>query len=175
MMKGDQENMDAIQIAQVINDSGLSLENARKEGLLPMNVKAARKILKEGGYDYDRATKQWTVSQVSNPLPPVTKVTNELLPSATVILNDDELTALKQLAQQLINSNMSITPVLYDNPDIELYDRTRKLEKGVTTRKTYVVDDAIAIRFDKLADRANIDKSQLLTLALTDFLAKYEG
>lgn len=61
------------------------------------------------------------------------------------------------------------------NVDVQLYERTRNLEKGNTTRKIYVVEEQIATRFDAIADRSNIDKSQLLTLALTDFLAKYGG
>jgi len=154
----------ADEIAKIVNDSGLSLEAARKEGLLPMNVKAARKIMNEGGYFYDRTTKKWELAA------PKTK---DDPPATTVFLNEDELTALKQLAQQLLNKD--VTEVINGNADVQLYERTRKLEKGTTTRKTYVVDDLIANRFDALADRSNIDKSQLLTLALTDFLTKYDG
>lgn len=162
------------EIAKKVNDSGLSLENARKEGLLPMNVKAARRILKEGGYDYDRTTKQWAVS-VTVPTTKEQATPAKLLPMPTVFLNDDELKALKQLAQQVLRSNMNVTAITYDNPDIELYERTHTLEKGDTTRKTYVIDNQIANRFDSLSERSNIDRSQLLSLALTDFLDKYNG
>ena len=155
--------INAAEIARIVNDSGLSLEQLRKDGLLPVNVKAARKIMNEGGYFYDRTAKQWTQDAAA----PIAK------PAAA--LSDDELNALKQLAQQILNGNKDITAVTNESPDVQLYERTRKLDKGTTTRKTYVVDDQIAARFDALADRSNIDKSQLLTLALTDFLTKYDG
>lgn len=163
--------MKASQIAKIVNDSGLSLENARKKGLLPMNVKAARSILKEENYDYDRGIKKWTINTTQT----ITKnETTEVIKAPTVFLNENEVIALKQLAQQIINGNNFNTEVIHENPNIQLYERTRIMKKDITTRKTYVVSSKIAERFDKIAERSNIDKSQLLTLAIEDFLNKYE-
>jgi len=166
-MEVSQMTVNAAEIARIVNDSGLGLEQLRKDGLLPVNVKAARKIMNDGGYQYDRATKQWTQDAAA----PIAKP----LPAAAAALSDDEVIALKQLAQQILSGNKDVTPVTNESPDVQLYERTRRLPKSTTTRKTYVVDDQIAARFDALADRSNIDKSQLLTLALTDFLTKYDG
>lgn len=165
---------DVHELARIANEAGVSLEAARKAGILPVSDKIARKRLKEGGYVYDRTMKQWLLQQsdvaattASNDAPA------ELLPAPTIMLNNDELTALKQLAQQIINGNMNVTA--YAGDAIELYERTRSIEKGERDRKTYVVDKALSQQFDELAARVNLDKSDLLALALTDFIQRYNN
>ena len=166
------------EIAQIANKHVKPLDYLRKEGLLPVNDKTARRLLKEAGYTYNRTDKQWilnnSASIIPSPVAPTIEPQMELVPALTVTFNDDELTALKHLAQQLIQGNTGITTVTFDNPDMELYNRSRQLEKKSSTRKTYIVEESLASRFDSLADRSNIDKSQLLSLALMDFLTKYE-
>lgn len=155
---------DAQELARILNESGLGLKGAYKAGLLPASDKTISKQLKKAGYTYDAFTKQWQLTETAPTNPPL-----------HIAFNDDELNALKQVAQQLINSNFNITAVSYDSSDIELYERSRKLDKGTRIRKTYVVSEALAARFDAVADRSNIDKSQLLELALSDFLQRYDN
>lgn len=163
---------DVHEIARIVNESGLGLKGAYAAGLLPASDKTISKQLKKGGYAYDTATKQWQLTETAATAP-ADPQQYELLPALSIAFNDDELAALKQVAQQLISGNMNITTVAYDNSDIELYERSRQLEKCPRIRKTYVVSEALAARFDTVADRSNIDKSQLLELALSDFLQRY--
>lgn len=165
---------DVHELAQLVNSTGMGLKSAYKAGLLPASDKTISKQLKKGGYDYDTATKQWILTSsdiaattASNDAPA------ELLPAPTIMLNNDELSALKQLAQQIINGNMNVTA--YAGDAIELYERTRSIEKGERDRKTYVVDKALSQQFDELAARVNLDKSDLLALALTDFMQRYNN
>lgn len=166
----------ATELATLANKAGVPLDVMRKNGDLPFSDKMARRILKEGGYTYNRTSKHWELADTNEQLAataPADPQQYELLPALSIAFNDDELAALKQVAQQLISGNMNITTVAYDNSDIELYERSRQLEKCPRIRKTYVVSEALAARFDTVADRSNIDKSQLLELALSDFLQRY--
>jgi len=164
----------ASELATLVNEAGVPLKTMRKNGDLPFSDKIARRILKEGGYTYNRINKHWELADTNEQLAATTDpLQYELLPSLHIAFNDDELHALKQVAQQLISGNFNTTAVAYDSSDIELYERSRKLDKGTRIRKTYVVSEALAARFDAVADRSNIDKSQLLELALSDFLQRY--
>ena len=170
--------MDAHEIARVLN-TGVSLDNAYAQKLIPYSKAKARMILTNAGYTYIKKTKQWLLlsDQFSNTADVVEvapPLKTDLLPATTVHLNDDELNALKQLAQQIIAGNTFDISVTQGNTDVQLYERTRSLDKGSNTRKTYVIDEAVATRFDAIAERTNLDKSQLLTLALLDFINKYE-
>lgn len=167
---------DVHELARIVNESGLGLKGAYKAGLLPATDKTVSKQLKKGGYAYNRTSKHWELADTNEQIAataPADPQQYELLPALSIAFNDDELAALKQVAQQLISGNMNITTVAYDNSDIELYERSRQLEKSPRIRKTYVVSEALAARFDAVADRSNIDKSQLLELALSDFLQRY--
>lgn len=159
---------DVHELARIVNESGLGLKGAYKAGLLPATDKTVSKQLKKGGYAYNTSTKQWQLSETA-----ATITTSELLPAATVILNDDELAALKQLAQQFIGGNIDITP--YVSADIELYKRTLSIDKANRDRKTFVISKNTALQFDELATRVNLDKSDLLELALADFLQRYNN
>lgn len=165
---------DVHELAQLVNSIGMGLKPAYKAGLLPASDKTISKQLKKGGYDYDTSTKQWILSSsdiaattASNDTPA------ELLPAPTVMLNNDELSALKQLAQQIIRGNMNVTTNAGDA--IELYERTRTISKSERDRKTYVISKPIVQQFDELAARVNLDKSELIELALVDFLQRYNN
>ena len=176
------DTMDVIELVKTINDSGLSLDDARKEGLLPANVKAVRKLLKENGYDYDRAAKQWRTGVT---VPTTKEQATKEQTANTVVFTVEEINALKQIAYEVTQGNTSITATTSGNTkerhvtqasaDITLYERSKLLTKGNTIRKTYVINSEVADLFDSLSDRCNIDKSQLLTLALIDFLEKYNA
>lgn len=164
---------DVHELARLVNGTGMGLKSAYKAGLLPASDKTISKQLKKGGYDYDTSTKQWVLTSSDIAATTAHDTQSELLPAPTVMLNNDELTALKQLAQQIISGNMNVTA--YAGDAIELYERTRSLEKGERDRKTYVVDKALSQQFDELAARVNLDKSDLLALALTDFIQRYNN
>ena len=166
--------MDAHKIVKILNN-GISIEKAYAQKLIPYSKTKARKVLTNGGYTYIKKTKQWLLlSSETDAVDVPPPLETDLLPAATVQLNDYELNALKQLAQQIIAGNTFNNSVTHSSTDIQLYERTRSLDRGNNTRKTYVIAETVATRFDAIADRTNLDKSQLLTLALLDFLDRYE-
>ncbi|MGM0878464.1 MAG: ribbon-helix-helix domain-containing protein [Bacillota bacterium] len=55
-----------------------------------------------------------------------------------------------------------------------LYNRVKQLPQSEKTRKTIVIDRVIGKRLDEFCEAERINKSDLLHLALADFLEKYE-
>lgn len=156
---------DVHELARIANEAGMPLDAARKAGLLPVSDRIARKRFKEAGYKYDRSAKQWIQSNE------IAATTEPAPAPATIDLTKDELIALKDFARQLIQGNNNITQ--YDNSDIELYKRSLAIDKDNRDRKTFVINKNTAQQFDELATRVNLDKSDLLEIALTDFIEKY--
>lgn len=132
----------------------MPLDAVRKAQLLPVNVKLARKILKENNYTYNRTTKRWELINLSA--------------LQEIKFDDDEIAVLRNLAQQMIKGNKDIT-----QNDFELYKRAKSLSKSVRNRKTFVLNKDIAQQIDELSLQTNLDKSDLLEIALIDFLEKY--
>lgn len=162
--------LDVHELAQLVNDTGMGIKSAYKAGLLPASDKTVTKQLKSAGYNYDPSTKRWVfTSNITTTDPTET----ELLPAPHVMLNNDELSALKQLAQQLIHGNTDIA--VHKGDAVELYERTRNISKSERDRKTYVISKPIIQQFDELAARVNLDKSELIELALIDFLQRYSN
>lgn len=58
--------------------------------------------------------------------------------------------------------------------EVELYKRACNIKKGERERKTYVLNEEVITRFDELSARVNLDKSDLLELALNDFMQRYD-
>lgn len=56
-----------------------------------------------------------------------------------------------------------------------LHERVKQLTQGDKTRKTIVIDSTIGNRFDGFCDAEKVNKSDVLHLALLDFMDKYEG
>lgn len=162
----------ATEIIALMNEKELSIKGLKKQGYLTVSAEKASAILKAAGYNYDSFTKQWKQSDTfQTELSAQNSI--ELLPAITTSLNNEELNALKQLAQQLLTKNREELS-FFDDPDFELYSRSKSLEKEASTRKTYIVSESLASRFDAVSDRSKIDKSDLLALAFHDFLKKYE-
>ncbi|MGM0879136.1 MAG: hypothetical protein ACQEWV_31985 [Bacillota bacterium] len=55
-----------------------------------------------------------------------------------------------------------------------LYNRVKQLPQSDKTRKTIVIDRIIGKRLDEFCEAERINKSDVLHLALADFLEKYE-
>ncbi|MGM0877433.1 MAG: hypothetical protein ACQEWV_22540 [Bacillota bacterium] len=58
--------------------------------------------------------------------------------------------------------------------ELNLYDRVKQLPQSDKTRKTIVIDRVIGKRLDGFCETERINKSDVLHLALADFLEKYE-
>lgn len=170
--KGGHKVITATEIIALMNEKKLSIKGLKKQGYLTVSAEKASAILKAAGYNYNSLTQQWEQRDTfQNELSTQNNI--ELLPAVTTNLNKEELDALKQLAQQLLAKNREEIS-FFEDPDFELYSRSKSLEKEKSTRKTYIVSESLASRFDAVSDRSKIDKSDLLAIAFHDFLKKYE-
>ena len=155
---------DIHEIARIVNESGLGLKEAYKAGIISATDKTISKQLKEAGYTYDRGSKLWILADETAPA--VTDPVTDNLTSLT----DAELVALKGFARQLIQNNATKQ---YDSIGVELYKRTLAINKDGRDRKTYMINRSVSEQFDKIATRVNLDKSDLLEIALVDFIKNY--
>lgn len=172
LFKGGHMMITANEIIALMNEKQLSIKGLKKNGHLTVSPEKASSLLKAAGYKHNLSTKQWErVETFPTELSAQNSI--EVLPAVTTMLDNDELDVLKQLAQQLLAKNREELS-FFDDPDFELYSRSKSLEKENSTRKTFIVSESLAKRFDAVSDRSSIDKSDLLALALTDFLKKYE-
>ncbi|MDH2363455.1 ribbon-helix-helix domain-containing protein [Priestia megaterium] len=55
-----------------------------------------------------------------------------------------------------------------------LYEHVKQLPQSEKTRKTIVIDRVIGKRLDEFCETERINKSDVLHVALADFLEKYE-
>jgi len=91
----------------------------------------------------------------------------------------EEIDALKELAQLHLNKQankqieLDIAPATNDKLT-SLLKRIDELEWNKSYRKTFVLEASVVERFDAFTDKHRLKKSDLLTLALTDLLDRYE-
>lgn len=58
--------------------------------------------------------------------------------------------------------------------ELSFYERIKQLSKNEKTRKTIIIDRIIGKRLDMFCEAEKVNKSDILHLALVDFLDKYE-
>lgn len=80
----------------------------------------------------------------------------------------EQILALKEIANQFINEKENET-----QRDV-LHKRIIKLPNEDMTRKTVVINKAVGDRLDAFASKMKFNKSDILSLALNDFLDRYE-
>ncbi|MFB5574188.1 hypothetical protein [Bacillus paranthracis] len=80
-----------------------------------------------------------------------------------------EILALKEIAKQFISEKANETH------RERIHKRIIKLPNEDMTRKTVVINKAIGDRLDAFASKMKFNKSDILSLALADFLDCYEG
>jgi hypothetical protein len=81
----------------------------------------------------------------------------------------DELHMIKEM----LKSWQEVASTTQTN-EKSLYDRVKQLPQSDKTRKTIVIDRVIGKRLDEFCEAERINKSDVLHLALADFLEKYE-
>jgi hypothetical protein len=80
----------------------------------------------------------------------------------------EELTTLKEMIQEYIQEKRNQT-----SRD-RLHIRIMKLQKEERTRKTVVMSESVAKKFDDFAEKMKFNKSDILELALMDFISSYD-
>lgn len=101
-------------------------------------------------------------SQNSNVNSPNSNINSELN------FTQEQILALKEIANQFINEQAEET---YRE---RLHKRIIKLPNEDMTRKTVVINKAVGDRLDAFASKMKFNKSDILSLALNDFLDRYE-
>ncbi|HFK1442258.1 TPA: hypothetical protein ACGXMF_005785 [Bacillus cereus] len=106
--------------------------------------------------------KTQVTSQNSNFNSPNSNINSELN------FTQEQILALKEIANQFINEQAEET---YRE---RLHKRIIKLPNEDMTRKTVVINKAVGDRLDAFASKMKFNKSDILSLALNDFLDRYE-
>jgi|SRR4051794_8562276 hypothetical protein len=90
-------------------------------------------------------------------------------PSVHQQFTQDEIHMIKKM----LKSWQEVSPTIQTN-DSSLYDRVKQLPQSEKTRKTIVIDRVMSKRLDEFCEAERLTKSDVLHLALADFLEKYE-
>lgn len=94
----------------------------------------------------------------------VNKISSKSEEKVNSVFSDNEVKMLKAVAAE----REQVGSVA------DLYIRIFSLPSGKKTRKTVILDEEIGKRLDKFADRFRLDKQDIYSLALRDFMDKYE-
>lgn len=155
--------------------------------------------LKEAGYKYsNKVPKGWHyvgegaepldksifdyVKRSSSPKKSNSPVIHkEFTPSNTdIIPSNNEVTVNSPMIhQQFTGDEVSMIKEMLESwkeavpVDESVHDRIKHLPKGNKTRKTIVIDESIGKRLDSFCGIEKVNKSDVLNLALIDFLEKY--
>ncbi len=81
---------------------------------------------------------------------------------------EDEVLAIKEM----LKSWQESAPAIEIEPT--LHERIKQLPQDNKTRKTIVIDQSIGERFDMFCSAERLNKSDILQLALADFMDKFE-
>lgn len=89
------------------------------------------------------------------------------------------LSALAELTPQQIDAiielaNERIHEAATESKRVRLHKRVMALDTQSKTRKTIVIDEQVAERFDRFAERIRFNKSDIMALALVDFISAYD-
>ncbi|MCY9549982.1 hypothetical protein [Lysinibacillus xylanilyticus] len=83
----------------------------------------------------------------------------------------NEMTDLGEMLQEWRMKKMTEPLEVSQKPkQVQVHERIKKLPQGNTTRKTIVIDKTIGKRFDEYCKAERVNKSDILHLALLDFL-----
>ncbi|PFZ89509.1 hypothetical protein COL70_17310 [Bacillus pseudomycoides] len=184
-----------------LNDGTKAVDLAKE---LNVNDKRLRQVLNGLGFSYNTSLRMWGGAEVTSKYfdksifdyvppkgnrgvkpksrsnskkvtktPQVTSQESEICSSKSNAEGEKDFTseqilALKEIANQFIHEQANET-----NRD-RLHKRIIKLPNEDMTRKTVVINKAIGDRLDAFASKMKFNKSDILSLALLDFLDHYE-
>jgi hypothetical protein len=77
-----------------------------------------------------------------------------------------------KIIREMIKSWQQVAPTIQASEQ-SLHDRIKQLPQGDKTRKTIVIDSEIGKRLDEFCKAEKVNKSDVLHLALMDFLDRY--
>lgn len=183
-------------ILEVLAQEGVKTGDVAKQ-IPGISEKSFRNALKEAGYEFrNSGQKGWFfIEEGEEPLeksifdyvkpssPKVhtpftqsnekfTENNKEFINNSPIVheqFTQDEIYMIKEM----LKSWQKVAPTTQTNEQ-SLYDRIKQLPQSDKTRKTIVIDRVIGKRLDGFCEVERINKSDVLHLALADFLEKYE-
>ena len=173
-------------ILSALRDSNLSDVAKQIDGI---SKDPLARALNAAGYKYSNATPRgWTfVGDADEPLDKsifdfvkpkssakkshsqlITKVVTTDSRTIHGQFTEDEILAIKEM----LKSWQESAPAVEMEPT--LHERIKQLPREEMTRKTIVIDQSIGDRFDVFCEAERLNKSDILQLALADFMDKFE-
>ncbi|USK70186.1 hypothetical protein [Peribacillus asahii] len=171
-------------LIELLNTHGESIKTVAKK--LPFGEKKLRVLLKDAEYSYSRATSKWRYTGEGQApddellLGKPREEETETLPSAQLteeqvvsvaFTPEQEMAINKVVKEYLANAIINVTPPSQLNL---LHERVMALPREEGKRSTLLTYGNVLDRIEKLAQRTWIDKAALVTIALSDFVDKYE-
>jgi len=172
------ELLDSLKLGKSVATIAKSLEGVGEKRL--------RKALKDAGYEFNNSgVKGWFyVGEGEQPLSSsifdfvdksiINSTGKEVVSEKNIesnnrlinsnIFSSDEIVALKKLANSFITEG---------NNQV-LKDKIREIENADRVRKTFHISVSLINKFDDLAIKNDVSKSDLLELALLDLLERYQ-
>jgi hypothetical protein len=183
-------------ILEVLAQEGVKTGDVAKQ-IPGISEKPFRNALKEAGYEFrNSGQKGWFfIGEGEEPLDKsifdyvkpsslkvhthftqsnkkLTESNNEFTTNSPIVheqFTQDEIHMIKEM----LKSWQEVTSTTQTNEQ-SLYSRVKQLSQSDKTRKTIVIDRVIGKRLDGFCEAERINKSDVLHLALADFLEKYE-
>lgn len=181
-------------ILEALRTDGIKTSDIAKmiEGI---SEKPLRNALKAAGYVFsNKAPKGWhyvaggiepldkSIFDYVNPSNPKVKSGNTLITRSNTDITEispivhpqftrDEVVDLMAMLQDWRMKN-ELTQVETATEHIPIHERIKALPQGDKTRKTIVIDQAIGERLDAYCKAERVNKSDILHLAIMDFLGK---
>ncbi|WP_461202630.1 ribbon-helix-helix domain-containing protein [Anoxybacillus sp. TBDG-1] len=185
---------------EIISDILERVNGGTKTAVLCKEIGVGEKRLREGlknaGYEYSQRTKRWEyvgtspeplersifdfIQNARENIKPVNKTAekgNMKAPSkpnnnvnSSGVFSAEEIAILKEMIANY--KGRSSTPANDTKP---LYERIMSLDTSEPRkRKTIIIRDSIAKQLDNFAEQTRFNKSDIIELAILDFIRKYE-
>jgi len=129
-------------------------------------------------FDY---VKRGSSSKKSNS-PTVTQSNIEVITDSPIVhqqFTNDEVRMIKDMLVEWQRVSMQGATQAYEEQlevqqELNLHERIKQLPQNAKTRKTIVIDESIGKQLDEFCGAERVQKSDVLHLALIDFLEKYQ-
>jgi len=171
-------------LIELLNTPGETIKTVASK--LPIGEKRISTLLKDAEYSFDKSISKWRYTgegrapddefllgkpreEETEILPSPQPIKEQVAPA--VFTPEQEMAIQKIVKEYLANEIINVTS---PSQSKSLHERVMALPREERKRSTLLIDESVLDRIDKLAQRTWIDKAALVTLALSDFLNRYE-
>lgn len=158
-------------------NSGKTVKQLAAEKLSPYGERKTGALLREANYSYDNTAKLWQYTgdneaPDNEPLPTTTAKRKQVTPASPSLHGDftpEQIAALIELANERLSHEGDFT-----NASHSLHTRIAGLHRQAKKRKTVEISQTVSDQFDAFAAHTKFNKSDILELALLDFMERYK-